>query len=291
MIQHKPISRKYLFIVNPNSGKRKHKDWEALISKVLAPEDYEILYTRFAGHSKSILADIDHHSAYCVVAVGGDGTINELLPAILHSGASLGIVPRGSGNGLARHLEIPMDPLPALKRLASGKSMEMDILVVNGQLCCNTSGLGFSSTVARNFGADGKRGFWSYFKLALKLYKSSPLFEVEINGKPYHNIWSIEIANSSQMGNNAIVSPFASVSDGIFDILLMTKPSIWEIPGLMYMVFTRNILKSKLSKFFTATSANIRLPILIDHHIDGEYIGMVDQLDVKILPSAVKIIN
>lgn len=291
MIQSKPVNRKYLFIVNPNSGKRKYKDWETLISKVLSAEDYEILYTRFAGHSKSILSDIDHQSAYCIVAVGGDGTINELLAPVLHSGASLGIVPRGSGNGLARHLQIPLDSLAALKKLIQGQSMQMDLLVVNGHLCCNTSGLGFSSTVARNFGKDGKRGFWSYFKLALKLYKSSVLFEVEINGKRYSNIWSIEIANSSQMGNNAIVSPFASVSDGIFDILLMTKPSVREIPGLMYMVFTRNILKSKLSQFFTATSAHISLPMKVDHHIDGEFKGMVDHLDVKILPSAVNIIN
>ncbi len=281
----------FLFIINPNSGNRKLRDWESMISSYMGNSTYEILYTRYAGHSQSILAQYKDEPGLCIVAVGGDGTINDLLPGVLRSHSILGVVPTGSGNGLARHLGIPMNPAKAIQSLRHGKVHTLDLLDVNGSLCCNTSGIGFSATVARNFGKDGKRGFWSYLKLAFTLHRDSPLFTITINGQTFSDAWAVEIANSSQMGNNAVVSPIASVNDGIMDVLIMKKPKLWQIPGLMFMVFSKNILRSRLSHFLRATSLDVQLETEQDHHIDGDYRGMVKSLSVTMKASAIQIVS
>ncbi|MBV6472765.1 MAG: putative lipid kinase BmrU [Saprospiraceae bacterium] len=281
---------RFVFIINPNSGNRKHRRWESLIQRHFHPERYEILYTRYAGHSKSILSGYCDVAEHCFVAVGGDGTVSELLPAILRSKASLAIIPTGSGNGLARHLGISMRPEGALKKLASGLPHPLDVLQVGDHYCCNTCGLGFSAMVTRYFGLGGKRGLWNYVKLAFTLHPKSRSFGLTINGQRYEDVWSVEIANSSQLGNNAVVSPMASVNDGIMDVLIIRKPTFWQAPGLIFMVFSRNVLRSPLSKYLRETELDIRLDSSQHFHIDGEYRGEKNAVQVKIIPSAIRII-
>ncbi|MBK8954748.1 MAG: hypothetical protein IPM34_04225 [Saprospiraceae bacterium] len=284
-------SRHFIFIINPNSGSRRMLDWEKLISKVLAPETYEILYTRYAGHSHSILAQYSARPDLCVVAVGGDGTVSELIPVLMKMQVGLGIVPTGSGNGLARHLRIPMKPIGAIQRLRRGSINPMDVFKVNEKYCCNTCGIGFSAMVTQYFGRDGNRGFWNYFKLAFTLHKQSRTFEVEINGELFKDVWAVEIANSSQLGNNAVVSPLASVNDGIMDVLVLKKPKMWQSPYMIFMVFSKNILRSGFSQYRRAESVAVQLKEEQPYHIDGDYQGSCQQLEVQLLPAALQIIT
>lgn len=280
----------YIFIINPNSGSQKLRNWEKMIDRVFPEKNYEILFTRYAGHSRSILSSIETRPDLCVVAVGGDGTVSELIPAILEMNCSLGIIPTGSGNGLARHLGIPINPMGALLRLSRGKKQKMDVIRVNDQFCCNTCGIGYSAMVARYFGRDGRRGFLNYLKLAFSLHKESQSFRVCLNGDWYEDVWSLELANSSQLGNNAVVSPIASVSDGIMDVLLLKKPKLIHAPELMYMVFTRNILNSRFSRFLRTSKLEVKLEEPQDFHIDGDYQTNCSSLTLEILPSAIQII-
>ncbi len=281
--------RKFLVIVNPKAGKRRNKDWEDVTYKYLRSDFISIVETVSPMHSDEIIRQhaVDHE--VCVVGIGGDGTISELAKMVYQMDLILGIIPRGSGNGLARHLKIPFNVKKAMRLLTTGAPSRIDLIKLNDRYCCNTSGIGFSGLISKYFGTRGKRGFITYFKLALNLHRESKCFDIILNDKLFKNVWSVEIANSSQLGNNAVVSPLASVSDGIMDILIMTKPTKWQIPGLIYSVFTKNILKSKLSHFIRASELDVKLPIAQDYHIDGEYRGLTTELDVKILPSALKI--
>lgn len=282
---------KFIFIINPSSGSQKLRDWEKLISSHLGSSDYEILYTRYAGHSNSILSNYKHTEQTCIVAVGGDGTISELLETILKSRTCLGIIPTGSGNGLARHLKIPLQVDKAIRKLTYGMPKAIDLLKFNTHYCCNTCGIGFTALVTKHFGIKGQRGFRTYFKLALALYKTSKTFELKLNQTSYHHVWMIEFANSSQLGNDAVVSPLASVTDGIADILIVQKPKPWQIPSFIVMVLTGMISKSKLSKLIKTTEASISLNEEQHYHIDGEYMGMIKQAELQIIPSALEIIQ
>jgi diacylglycerol kinase (ATP) len=286
-------SWKYIFIINPGSGNKKLRNWEKLIATNLSSRDYEILYTRYPGHSASILSQyqsVDEHKL-CIIAVGGDGTINDLIPTILRSQSYLGVIPTGSGNGLARHLKIPLDAFQAIKRLNAGNLQTLDLIKINDHYYSNSCGIGFSALVTKHFGVKGSRGFRTYFKLALALYKSSRSFDIKLNETLYTDAWIVEIANSSQLGNNAIVSPHASVNDGIIDILIVRKPSVWQVPAMIAMVLTGNILKLRLSKLIKATEISIALSEEQHYHVDGEYMGMIQQANVQILPSAIQIIH
>ncbi|MBK9107059.1 MAG: YegS/Rv2252/BmrU family lipid kinase [Saprospiraceae bacterium] len=286
----KNVPKHFVFIINPNSGSQRLRDWEKLISRFFEPQSFEILYTRYAGHSHSILANYEKRPDLCVVAVGGDGTVSELIPALMHIGCAMGIVPTGSGNGLARHLKIPMQASKALQKLARGDIHSLDVLNVNDKYCCNTCGVGFSAMVTRYFGRDGNRGFWNYFKLAFTLHQQSSTFSVNINGESFQDVWALEIANSSQLGNNAVISPLASVNDGIMDILILKKPKMWQAPYMIFMVFSKNILNSKLSQYRRAEALEVQFEEELYYHIDGDYQGQCSQLQVKMIPSAIQII-
>jgi diacylglycerol kinase (ATP) len=283
--------RKLVFIINPSSGQHKHPDWEKMISKYLKTSEYEILYTRYAGHSSSILGHFTPHDAVCIVAVGGDGTVSELLPTILRCKAVLGIIPTGSGNGLARHMNIPLNPAKAMQILESGRIQNIDLMHINSHYSCNTSGIGFSALVTKYFGLKGNRGFSSYFKLALKLYKSSPEFSIVLNDVNYTRVWAVEFANSSQLGNNAIVSHLASIQDGIVDILILKKPKFWQIPSMIFMVLSGKTLQMRLSTLIKATEVQLETDNEQHFHIDGEYKGIVKKVDLKMIPSAIQIIH
>lgn len=287
----KELPKHFLFIINPNSGSQRIMDWEKLIAKSFAAASYEILYTRYAGHSHSILANYEKRPDLCVVAVGGDGTVSELIPALINTGCTLGIIPTGSGNGLARHLKIPVQASKALQHLAKGTYHQLDVFQVNDKFCCNTCGIGFSAMVTRYFGRDGNRGFWNYFKLAFTLHQQSQTFSVKINGEQFDDVWALEIANSSQLGNNAVVSPLASVNDGIMDILILKKPKMWQAAYMIFMVFSKNILNSRLSQFRRAEALDVHLVEDQHYHIDGDYQGQCQSLKVKMLPSAIQIIT
>jgi YegS/Rv2252/BmrU family lipid kinase len=284
-------NRKFIFIVNPNSGKQRLIDWSQMVSQHLPSKNYEILFTTHPGHTGSILSDYQHVDDSCVIAVGGDGTVSELIPFVLNHKYVLGIIPMGSGNGLARHLKIPLRTAAAIQKLSSGKASLIDLIQVNDRFCSNTCGIGFTALITRYFGLKGQRGFNAYLKLALKLYQTSERFDLMLDEVLYKDIWMIEFANSSQLGNDTYVSPHASVTDGIMDILIVKRPKIWQVPGFMLQSLFGKILKSSLTQLLQAKEVKIKLYSEQNYHIDGEYQGMIKELHLKILPSALQVIQ
>ena len=163
--------RKITFIINPISGTKKKKEIPGLIHTILKDSDweFEIVNTRYAGHATEIATEKAQQGVDVVVAVGGDGTVNEVASALVHTNTALGIIPCGSGNGLARHLGVPMSRLKAIELFLNGGIQQMDYGIINGkQLFFCSCGVGFDALVSWEFAHAGKRGLMTYCSIALK---------------------------------------------------------------------------------------------------------------------------
>ncbi|PJF38513.1 MAG: hypothetical protein CUN55_17070, partial [Phototrophicales bacterium] len=187
---------------------------------------YDIVYTQAAGHASELAKKAIQEKYTAVVAVGGDGTVNEVAQVLIHSPLHLGIIPQGSGNGLARHLGIPMDTTKAIERLLSPKSMKIDAAKANGNYFFCTSGVGFDAHVSASFAARTHRGLSGYIFFALQEgFGYRPLtYTIEWHGRVLHTeAFLIAVANSTQYGNNAYIAPQADIQDGQLDVCII-KP-------------------------------------------------------------------
>ncbi|MEP7195051.1 MAG: diacylglycerol kinase family protein [Saprospiraceae bacterium] len=283
-------NRHYIFIVNPISGTNKKADYKSIISKYFDKESFEIILTEYRGHATEIANKYSEDANNIVVAVGGDGTINEIAKTLVHKPAKLGIIPVGSGNGFGGHVLKNINIKNCLSVLKNKFYVECDLLSINERICCNTCGIGLSAYVAKIFGEEGKRGLFNYMKLGFGKFSDFPTFNLNIGHTTYYNKISLEIANSSQLGNKAFISPDSSIQDGIFELVLLSKPSIIQVPALVYDVFNKKLNKNKLIQNLNSVSANINLDELNHLHIDGEYIGLEKEIVVKVIPSSLKII-
>ena len=218
------------FIVNPISG-TKSKDALPLLVKQLIDDslyECEIIKTEYAGHAAELASQcVNDHIDICV-AVGGDGTVNEVARSLAHSETALGIIPCGSGNGLARHLCLPMDMKQALQVINAGKTDYFDYGVINDQPFFCTCGMGFDAYVSLKFAESGKRGLATYVENVLKeglTYKPDTYIITDESGNHQYNAFLVVCANASQYGNNAYIAPEASMQDGLLDVIIM-EPSI-----------------------------------------------------------------
>lgn len=281
--------KKYLFIINPKSGTQTKSSLEIQIAKLLDLDQFEIQFTEYPKHAVEICKKGIENGFDCIVAVGGDGTVNEVASQLVNTNVALGIIPSGSGNGFARHLNIPLESEKAIRHLLSSQLITVDVLRVNENISCNTCGIGFAAQVAKIFGHDGKRGFLTYLKLGLTGFSSYESFSVEIEGIKYDNLLTVEIANSSQMGNNAIISPFSSITDGIAEIVMLKKPKWWQVPKIIFQIFSKTLPDSPHVTFLHFSNQKIKVNRIVEHHIDGEYIAELQELNFKILANQLKI--
>ena len=199
-----------LFIVNPISGTTDKKRIVALIPKYLSDErfDVHVAYTDHSGHAAELASEAVADGTDVVVAVGGDGTVNEVARSLVHSRTALGIIPCGSGNGLARHLYIPMNPEGAMQVLADCQIKSLDYGIINGTPFFCTCGVGFDAFVSSKFAKSGRRGLLTYIENTLKegLKYQPDTYEMEIDGeKKQFKAFLIACANASQYGNDALI--------------------------------------------------------------------------------------
>ncbi len=223
---------KIVFIINPISGTKSKQRILDIIPSCFKEDEYsiEIKRTEYAGHAKQLAEEAAAQGATVVVAVGGDGTVNEVASGLIHTEAALGIIPCGSGNGLARHLGIPIKPERALETLKKMDIRQCDYGTICGHPFFCTAGVGFDAEVSDTFAHAGKRGLLTYFKTTLSLglkYKGD-VYEIEItnDGKkeciPADRYWLITAGNAAQYGNDFYITPNASICDGKLDINLWT---------------------------------------------------------------------
>ncbi len=288
------MKKKILFIINPISGVGRQRTVEKLIDERLNKKkfDYELSYTKAAKHAIELSKKGAEENFDVVVAVGGDGSVNEVGRSLVEKNSALAILPCGSGNGTARHMNIPMNLKKAMDIINAGKISVIDTFNVNEEIAINTAGIGFAAHIAHEFSKFKTRGFKNYLKIALRdsLKYKSQLCEIEMNGEIKKlNAFIIDICNGSQWGNNAKVAPGARNDDGILDLCVVKNFHFINFPLLAMRLFTQSIESSKYVKIHPFKEAIIRQEKTIAH-IDGEPVNMGNELRVKINPISLKVI-
>ncbi len=287
------MDKSYLFINNPISGGGKTnfiKLFEPLKDQF---HQYKIINTTHGGHAKE-LANKYKNKYDVIVAVGGDGTINEIASALANSNTSLGIIPRGSGNGFALHVGIAKNVPLALKQLLKGTPKPTDIITANNQLFVNVAGVGFDGHVAGLFNQSKLRGLWSYAKLVITEYLQYKEFDYTLiveNKKYSERAFIIAFANTTQYGNNFRIAPNAVADDGILHIILIKKPPFIRLPYFIYQVLKGKAEQSAYYSEVSGSNATLYFSKTA-YHLDGEIPAELNitQLEFKVLQGALKVI-
>ncbi|HKG07795.1 MAG TPA: diacylglycerol kinase family protein [Pedobacter sp.] len=285
-----------LFIINPISGGKNKQKLPALIDSALDRTKFNanFSFTEYVGHASEIAEEASNKNFDIIVAVGGDGTINEIAAKVMSQNKILGIVPFGSGNGLARFLKIPMNTLSAIKLINSCHVNVIDTGKFNEKHFFNMAGMGFDAHISSVFAEDKSRGLRGYLKLGLNEvmdYKAQTYF-LNIDGVDYEKkAFVISIANSSQYGNNVHISPNASITDGFLDVCIVKEFPMYMLPVLGYKMIRKTTDKSAMVEIIRGREIKIVREKDDAIHIDGEPFFMGKKIDVSIDPLSLKIIT
>ena len=291
-----PIKKKILAIINPISGIRPKNNIPDLIHENIDSSrfDIEIAFTEYAGHA-TILAKnaVENHTDY-VIAIGGDGTINETAKALIHTDTALAIIPLGSGNGLARHLQIPLDIVKALRVVNEEHIIQIDYCKANEHIFFCTAGIGFDALIIKKFAEDKHRGGLTYIKNVLLEYISYKPQTYQIftkSGKVVEKAFLIACGNASQYGNNAYIAPGANMQDGLMDITVIKPFTHLEEHKLEIQLFTRQLERNSKIEILKERSIKIILEKPEVMHIDGEPIMMEKEIIVETLSKQLNILT
>lgn len=287
--------KKVFFIINKYSGTGFRAELEGEIMNACQQNDVTcaLAFTEGTTHATTLASGALANGFDTVVAVGGDGTVNEVAQGLMHTPATLGIIPKGSGNGLARHLGIPMKINLALKCLFTSRAVAMDTFRINDKLSLNVSGIGFDGYIADLFGMDKKRGFKGYTRLVLNEFSQYPEFEARITSGENEiskKAFVIAIANSSQYGNNAKIAPTASICDGLLNISILKKFPAYRL-DFIYSFFSGTIDQSAYCENMKVREALIRVNAPVSYHIDGEPAGKADHFKIELTPASLNVLT
>lgn len=288
------MKTKIAFIINPSSGTKNKKDFPQTILSELDTNVFEpeFVFTTHRGHGRTLAKGFVSRDFDIVVAVGGDGTVNEIARSLIHTNTSLGIIPVGSGNGLARHLGIPINPQKAIEQLNHSESIFMDYGLVNDHPFFCTCGTGFDAYVSTEFAKGRKRGVMSYIEKIITgyfNYKSQRYHlkgvEIDLDVKAF----VMTFANAAQWGNNAYIAPLASVQDGKMDISIMSSFPIIAIPTLALQLFTKTIDKDLFMTTLRTNEVFLTRDESGPFHYDGEPYEEGKNIHVKIVADGLKV--
>ena len=290
------LMKHIVFIMNPISGSASKAAIPKLIENRLDKSlfSYEIINTEYAGHASVIAKEAADRGVDIVVAIGGDGTVNEVGRALVHTNTAMGIIPCGSGNGLARHLQIPMDSGKAIQLLNLCEIHDLDYGVINDRIFFCTCGMGFDAFISMKFSEAEKRGPITYVENILKegLKYKPETYEIEDEtGKKHYKAFLVSVANASQYGNNAYIAPQASMRDGLLDVIIMEPFDMLEAPQISIDMFNKTLNKNSKIKTFKAKSIHIHRNKgqgLI--HYDGEPTVTDDDVNIHIQEKGIKVV-
>lgn len=234
------------FIINPISGVGKKGMLPELIERNIDSTrfDYDIVYTEYRKHAKELALQSSKEGIDIVCAVGGDGSVHEVGTALIGTKTKLAIIPTGSGNGLARHLNIPLNIEKAIQNINNLHEIKMDTVLVNDKPFLNAGGYGFDALIAKKFDEGKKRGFWTYIKLVLREFlRYNPVnVSVDVNGQiKTMPVMLCTIANASEFGNGFVVSPKSDVTDGKLELFILKPFRFWSVPLLAFQFFSKKI--------------------------------------------------
>ena len=286
--------QRIVFIVNPISHEIKGLDIRRIIEENLDSKqfEYKIVYTQYAQHATKLAQDALLDSTDIIAAVGGDGTVNEVGRALVNTKAVLAIIPVGSGNGLARHLGIPVGLTQAIKALNQAHPIVIDTAKINDKTFLGVAGIGFDAHIAHKFAQVGKRGSFSYYQVALSEFSryEPKSYRITIDGKQIiRKAFVLTFANSSQYGNDFIIAPKARISDGYLDLVILDDIPGYSIPQFIYKFRQGTLDRSHHFETHRFREITIHHPYL-QAHIDGEPILFQNAIKVTIQPKSLKIL-
>ena len=287
--------KKFLFIVNPISGVGKQKNVPQVIDRYFdtTSYDYEIKVTEYAGHARTIAQEA--RSVFDVlVAVGGDGTMNETASQLIGTDTVLGIIPLGSGNGFARHLGISTDPARAVQQLNAAQAFPLDACFLNDYPFFNVSGMGFDAQVSRKFMSQIKRGYATYARCVWEEFQTYQprRYRYEWEGRTTEErLLMIAFANTRQYGNNATIAPWARVDDGYLDIVFVHPFPLAYLPIFTTLSFTGNTYRSSYVKMVRAQRFRIEQIDTPLGHVDGEYVETTPDTTLHVRSRSLRVIR
>jgi diacylglycerol kinase (ATP) len=294
------MQRRFIFLINPRAGVQRGKPLTQIIEErcTAAQHLFEVIHTVADGNYHFLIEKIQQQQITDVIVCGGDGTISAVASAIRHLNVNIGIVPRGSGNGLAFAAGISKEPNKALDVILKGNTSMVDAFLINRQFSCMLSGLGFDAKVAHDFDRERKRGFWKYVKLVVKNLFSIRTYPFTIESADQQfsgNAYFISIANSNQFGNHFTIAPKASLNDGLLDIVAVEKNNLLLLPfrvlwHIRFGTFTKAEAKSHGITYFQTSALTIQNPSLAPFHIDGDGKATAQVFRVEILQNAYRLL-
>ena len=287
--------KKITFILNPISGTHSKEEIPNMIEQTLDHDLFEptIRFTEYAGHAAEIAKECAEHQEDVVVAVGGDGTVNEVARSLVHTQTALAIIPCGSGNGLARHLCLPLDVKKAIGIINSYNVETFDYGVINGLPFFCTCGMGFDAFISLKFAEAGKRGPITYAENVLKegLKYQPETYEVEDEtGAKRYKAFLIACANASQYGNNAYIAPGATMKDGEMDVIIMEPFTALDAPQIAADLFMKTLGNNSKIKTFRTKRLHIHRKQEGAIHFDGDPIMTDADIDVHMEPGGIRIL-
>lgn len=283
------------FIINPISGTRQKNGLPKLIESGLDSSRFEpeFVFTEHMGHATELAHRCVELQKNICVAVGGDGTVNEVARALVGTPTALGIIPSGSGNGLARHLCIPLDAQQAIKVINHGFIDSFDYGTINDLPFFCTCGMGFDAFISLKFAEAGKRGPITYVENVLReglKYRPETYIVSDEEGTHSHKAFLIACANAAQYGNNAYIAPGASMKDGLMDVIIMEPFDALEAPTIAYDLFSKTLNQNSKIKTFKTKHIHIERASEGAVHCDGDPIIMGKDIHVNLHPSGLHIV-
>ncbi len=285
----------YVFIINPISGKNRNpQKLQQWIRTIFAPFEgrFEIRYTRYRGHATEIAQQCAAEGARIVVAVGGDGTINEIARGLVQTKTALGVVPAGSGNGFARNMGIPLEQQEAIRSLLQPGFRRIDVGQLDGHYFINVAGMGLDATIAMNFEHFGMRGPLPYFIVGVREYfRFRPeKVEIHLNGQVLERTpLLLSIANAPQYGNGAVIAPHAVPDDGQMELCILNPISLAKTIVNLHRLFNATIDQLEEMEIIPVQEMTIRRHRYRTIHTDGDPHEADPQLHFQVLPSALEV--
>lgn len=288
------MNKKVAFIINPKAGVKKNIDLSEFIIKHFPKNiPYDIIVWENKDDFDSIKQRVLNNHFTIAVACGGDGTVNQVASSVKHTSIALGILPLGSGNGLARSLGIPMDLKQALKAIEKASVKLIDGGEINGHSFFCTAGIGFDAHIAEKFAASTTRGFWTYFKTTFKEYFNYKpnTYQIEIDGKTHQiQAFLITIANAGQWGNDVYIAPFADMQDELFHISILKPFPKYSILGVGIKILNKNIHQSPRFQSLEGKHIKISYQGTLPVHFDGEPTTFSNQIEITMQPGSLKVV-